>query len=143
MYNKMYISTFKIDSLFLNGFNNYDPNKPNIIFLDSPLFQPLTLDEKLPRIMNMPIILNEIKSTVSELLSKYNLNEYNLMFKLHPAFTEENALLYVKTISSEKNFIILNPTIPIETMISYDYINYINQDTSYFFKQNNKIKPWE
>ena len=87
------------------------------------------------------------------LLEKFPINEYNVIFKLHPRFApssdssinNEIAKNYIKLITNNEieNPIVINSEIPIETLLSVDYFNHINNEKSYFFNQTSKFKSYE
>ncbi|MDE5599413.1 MAG: hypothetical protein K2I49_00580, partial [Ureaplasma sp.] len=157
VYSKLFISSnLTKEEIFINGVDNYDPKKKNAIFIGSGLFRPLsgTISEtNFSRLTSIPKVLNEIQNTFKSFLEKYNPNEYNIIFKLHPIFSNVNdpnnlaAINYVKLISNNliTDPIIVSSSIPLETWISLDYNNFLNnQDDSIIFRQSNDVlaKEW-
>ena len=131
------------NNVFINGSEQYDPNKKNAIFIGSSLFKPLNgpvTPNNYSRLTSMPNVLNEVQNTLQSFLNKYPPSEYNIIFKLHPVFSNADdpqnlgAINYVKLITNNQitNPIIVNSSIPLESWISIDYYNYFT---------NNSISP--
>ena len=140
-----------IDNIFVNGQANYDSKKKNAIFIGSSLFKPISGEvtpNNFSRLDLMPDVLNEIQNTFASFLDKYPQSEYNIIFKLHPVFSNKNdpqnlsAINYVRQISNNliQDPIIVNPSIPIETWIASDYYNFYTNNKSFpsiLFKSEN------
>lgn len=140
-----------IDNLFVNGSSSYDPNKKNAIFLGSSLFKPISGDmspTNFSRLDTMPTVKQEVQNTIAKFLDKYPVEEYNIIFKLHPIYSNVNdpehqiAINYVKQITNNAitDPIIVNSSIPLESWIAADYYNYVNNNTttpSILFKSSN------
>ncbi len=123
------------NKVFINGSDQYDPNKKNAIFIGSSLFKPLdgqVTANNYSRLTSMPNVLKEVQSTLQTFLDKYPPSEYNIIFKLHPVFSNADdpqnlgAINYVKLITNNQitNPIIVSSSIPLESWISIDYYNY-------------------
>lgn len=144
-----------ISNIFINGESSYDPNKKNAIFIGSSLFKPLSNNvspDNFSRLDIMPDVLNEIQNTFAKFLEKYPQTEYNIIFKLHPVFSNKNdpenlsAINYVKQITNNKidNPIIVNSSIPLETWIATDYYNFYtnNELTPSILFKSNSPETW-
>lgn len=162
---KLYLQTYKKlffkknQEVLVSGLEQWDPNKKNAIFLGSSLFVPfgdelsITPDNFSRLQQNFPNLKQKIQETMKTLLEKFPINEYNVIFKLHPRFApssdssinNEIAKNYIKLITNNEieNPIIVNSEIPIETLLSVDYFNSINNERSYFFNQTQKFKSYE
>lgn len=162
---KLYLQTYKNlffkknQEVLVSGLEQWDPNKKNAIFLGSSLFVPfgdelsITPDNFSRLQQNFPNLKQKIQETMKTLLEKFPINEYNVIFKLHPRFApssdssinNEIAKNYIKLITNNEieNPIIVNSEIPIETLLSVDYFNSINNERSYFFNQTQKFKSYE
>lgn len=150
VYSKLFINNdLNNQNIFSNGYEKYDPKKPNAVFLGSSLFRPLNnapvTPDNFSRLTMMPKILNEVRTTIKKFFKKYDPNKYNIIFKLHPVFSNKDdpnniaAKNYVKLISGIENPIIIDSSIPLESLISFDYYRYKYPDPnkkyeSIFFK---------
>lgn len=164
-YSKLFLEKeIKTENVIISGLESWDKNKKNAIFLGSSLFTPLWGDmspKNYSRLEDFPILRGEVQKTFDIFLQKFNPEEYNIMFKLHPVFSSSNdpnnliAKKYVNLISNGKieNPIIISPKIPIETLISNDYYLYTKRtndssETTYeldniIFRSNEKYKAYE
>ncbi|MBD5422997.1 MAG: hypothetical protein HDR43_00700 [Mycoplasma sp.] len=158
-YQKLFVEVDlnNLNNIFVNGIDEYDPKKKNAVFLGSSLFTPLygpitsTNYSRLQEFTNMRLaIQNKIKT----LLEKFPTSEYNIMFKLHPIFSNKNdinyniAKNYIKLITNGiiDNPIIINSQIPLETLISNNFHYYQqdkNSEKNIFFRENQTTKPQE
>lgn len=129
------------NNIFINGSDQYDSNKKNAIFIGSSLFKPLkgpVTPDNYSRLTFMPNVLHEVQNTLQTFLNKYPPSEYNIIFKLHPVFSNADdpqnlgAINYVKLITNNQitNPIIVNSSIPLESWISIDYYNYFTNNSS-------------
>lgn len=163
IFSKLFMdSNLNMESLFVNGLNSYDPNKRNAIFIGSSLFLPFggvssMSENDFSRLQSLPNLRKVIQDKMKSFLEKYPPSEYNIIFKLHPAFSKsfdtknQIAINYVNLITNGliKDPIILSPSIPLETLISNDYYIYSNgggsknRITNFIFKENEKYKPYE
>lgn len=160
VYSKLLVSkNLTKNDIFISGVNEYNPNKKNAIFIGSSLFKPMdgiVTPDNFSRLDSMPNVLNEIQNTFKEFLNKFNPDEYNIIFKLHPVFANKNdpenlgAKNYIKQITNGliTSPIIVTPEIPLETWIALDYYKFQNNpnntNESIIFRQNNNInaKSW-
>ena len=154
VYTKLFFNVdLSLNNLFVSGQSEYDPNKKNAIFLGSSLFKPLkgnVSENNFSRLDIMPDVLNEVQNTITTILTKYPPNEYNIIFKLHPVFSNADdpqclgAINYVKQITNNAitNPIIVNSSIPLETWIAYDYYNYTNNSGQSVIFKSNKPEEW-
>ncbi|WP_322908272.1 hypothetical protein RRG55_00905 [Mycoplasmopsis felis] len=124
----------------ISNSNKYDKNKKNMIFIRSSLFRNGAYKNN-----------SNIRETGIKYFKKieglYPKSEYNYLFKLHPHYKPENSINYIKTLLGKEDisdYIVLNPSISWENMMSIDYYNLLNnQNESVFFKkENNKIIPY-
>lgn len=144
LYSLCFMGNNSFKNMIVNGYNSYDPKKKNLIFIGSSLFKPLNSNSNESRLVHMPNILKYVRKTFDEILAPYNLDEYNVIFKLHPIFKNEQALNYVRLITNNKikDPIILTPSIPLEVIVSNDYYKYtLNKDNTktednFIFKGN-------
>ena len=154
VYTKLFFNVdLSLNNLFVSGQSEYDPNKKNAIFLGSSLFKPLkgnVSENNFSRLDIMPDVLNEVQNTITTILTKYPPSEYNIIFKLHPVFSNADdpqclgAINYVKQITNNAitNPIIVNSSIPLETWIAYDYYNYTNNSGQSVIFKSNKPEEW-
>lgn len=158
-YQNIFINLFlkvdlSLENVFVNGLSQYDPKKKNAIFIGSSLFKPISGEmssTNFSRLDVMPDVKREVQNTISKFLEKYPMTEYNIIFKLHPVFSNINdpehlsAINYVKQITNNviTNPIIVNSSIPLETWIAADYYNYVNNSeaSSILFKSE-KPETW-
>lgn len=146
IYSKLFITgDLSKEQIFINGIDSYDPNKRNAIFIGSSLFRPFdgSVDpDDYTRLTDMPEVTKEIQKTFNYFLEKFNPDEYNIIFKLHPVYSNTSdpnniaAINYVNLITNKKitNPIIVSSNIPLETWISLDYYNFLNNKDSIIFK---------
>lgn len=146
-----------INKIIVNGLDQYDPNKKNAIFLGSSLFKPFkgnVSENNFSRLDALPNILNEIQTTMTNFLKKYDPKEYNIIFKLHPVFSNSDdpkhlgAINYVKQITNNSidKPILINSRVPLETLISLDYYNYSKNpqgNDNFIFRKNNNTQAYE
>lgn len=159
-FSKLFIgSNLDMNDLIINGFEQYDPNKRNAIFLGSSLFNILSgqiSKDNFSRLQVFPNLRKVVQAQMKQLLNKFPLEQYNIIFKLHPSFSDKNdpnnliAINYVNLITDGliQNPIIINPSIPIETLISNDYYIYKNKSNdskikNFIFRENGKFKAKE
>lgn len=156
VFSKLFLNTeFNLENIFVSGLETYDPKKRNAIFLGSSLFQPYgpTSPTNFSRLQKFPKLTAVVQERMKNLLEKFPPSEFNIIFKLHPVFSNENdpknesGINYVKLITNNaiENPLIVNPKIPLETFIANNYYQYeIKNDTSnILFRENDKYKPWE
>ena len=161
---QLYLQTYKNlffktnQEVIVNGLEQWDPNKKNAIFLGSSLFIPFDGELSITpndfsRLQHFDNLKQKIQEVVKNLLKKFPIDQYNIIFKLHPRFASSNdpktnneiAQNYIKLITNNEiqNPIVINSEIPIETLLSIDYFNHINNEKSYFFNQTSKFKSYE
>lgn len=157
IFNQLFLNTeFSLENIFVNGLNQYDPKKRNVIFLGSSLFKPLNgiiSPSNFSRLQKFPKLKEIVNNTMKKLLEKFPSNEFNIIFKLHPEFGIESDIKneigtnYVKLITNNviENPIIINSKISIETFIASSYYQYEikNNQKNILFRENEKYKPWE
>ncbi len=159
-YLKIFTSLFldidvSLENIFVNGVSEYDPSKKNAIFIGSSLFKPISGEvtpDNFSRLENMPDVLNEVQTTFLKFLKKYPPDKYNIIFKLHPVFSNKDdvehlaAINYVKQISNNmiSNPIIVNSSIPLESWIAFDYYNYFanNKETPSILFKSSEPETW-
>ncbi|QKT05392.1 hypothetical protein [Mycoplasma sp. OR1901] len=128
-----------INDLMILNSDKYDENKKNMVFMGSSLFRKgaYTDNEK----------LRENAIDYFEKIEKlYPRTEYNYLFKLHPYYKPDQSLDYVKMLLGKEDvsdYIILNPSISWENMLSLDYSNLESgsNESIFFKKEKNKIVP--
>ncbi|MBR2055774.1 MAG: hypothetical protein IJ970_01825, partial [Mycoplasmataceae bacterium] len=161
---QLYLQTYKNlffktnQEVIVNGLEQWDPNKKNAIFLGSSLFIPFDGELSITpsdfsRLQHFDNLKQKIQEVVKNLLKKFPIDQYNIIFKLHPRFASSNdpktnneiAQNYIKLITNNEiqNPIVINSEIPIETLLSIDYFNHINNEKSYFFNQTSKFNSYE
>lgn len=138
-----------MNDIMINGYDTYDKNKRNAIFLGSSLFAKDN-NSNITRLENFPNITLAVRKQMDELLNKFPNDQYNIIFKLHPVYNGENAIKYIQYITDNKiiNPIIINPKIPLEVLISNDYYwhkNNLNNNNleSFIFRENEIYNPKE
>ncbi|MDE6289818.1 MAG: hypothetical protein K2L64_03560, partial [Ureaplasma sp.] len=163
LFSKLFVgNNLTKNDIFVNGVDNYDPKKKNAIFIGSSLFRPisgLVTEDNYSRLDLMPSVLKEVQDTFAKFLTKYNPDEYNIIFKLHPVFSNSEdpknlgAINYVNQITNGaiNNPIIASSKIALESWIAADYNKYKNnpdniEDSIIFRKTNgadiNSAKEW-
>lgn len=154
VFSSLFVKEMKIENIIVSGFESFDFKKRNAIFLGSSLFEPLSgvmsLDN-FSRLQKFSNLRESVRKTMRQLLSKFPSNEYNVIFKLHPKYgskTDSNfeiAIAYIRYITDGliENPIVIDPSIPIETLISYDFGLYKNKMRSFIFRENDYYKAYE
>ncbi|MEA4162509.1 hypothetical protein [Mycoplasma sp. 4404] len=135
--NQIYGKSFL--DLIVEGKNNYSANKKNLIFMGSSLFKK---NERGWRLNQNENAYNEVKAYFAKIKELYPADQYNYFFKLHPSYSAQDAVEYIKLLVGEEeyaNTITLNPTIAWENMLAIDYHN-IEKGTSVLFDQNNNSR---
>lgn len=156
VFSKLFLNTeFNLENIFVSGLETYDPKKRNAIFIGSSLFQPYgaTSPTNFSRLQKFPKLTAVVQERMKKLLEKFPTNEFNIIFKLHPVFSNANDLKnesginYVKLITNNaiEKPIIINSKIPLETFIANNYYQYEikNDSSNILFRENDKYKPWE
>ncbi|WP_029513032.1 hypothetical protein [Mycoplasmopsis iners] len=135
--NQIYGKSFL--DFIVEGKNNYSANKKNLIFIGSSLFRK---NENGWRLNQNENVYNEVKAYIAKIKELYPADQYNYFFKLHPSYSAQDAVEYIKLLFGDDeyaNTITLNPTIAWENMLSIDYHN-IENGTSVLFDQNNNSR---
>ncbi len=137
LFAKVFLKDSSLSNIFVNNVEAYDPSKKNLIFIGSSLFKPkneFASDSKLSRLEDMPNLQQEVQKTIFSILNNFDLSQYNIIWKLHPVFTNQNAINYVKLITNNKiqKPIIVNPKIPFEVLLANDYYEYQNNTGNNF-----------
>ena len=124
----------------------YDKNKPSIIFSGSALFPAQAHRRQtfssLEEFVNLRLY---VQKAISDFLTLYPPNQYNIIFKMHPMFSSDAAIkltnLYLDNPQQSAN--IINPLIPFEVLLANEYnLAKNNQPSWLFFKtKNNQILP--
>lgn len=141
-FNNILSQVFTTKNMFIE--NNIDENKRNIIFIDNSLYTPELPDYPISILEGMPVILNETRSIIKKQLESFNQNDFNLIFKLHPCFTKDIANEYIKLIIPEGiKYSILDPKMPMETMIANEFYSFQKYGESFIFKNSTHYDPWE
>lgn len=117
-----------LSDIFVNGYDEYDNKKKNAIFLGSSLFRKRKGFDEVSRLEEFDHVRKTIQNELSGFLNKFPLDEYNIIFKLHPVYKDEEAIKYVQQITGVliTNPIIISPTIPLEMLLANDYYSYKN-----------------
>lgn len=133
-YIKFYESFFKIENNDLStfvtkGFENYDPNKKNIIWMGDSLIRSHAQITKAKK--------DEIQKTFQALTWKYSPNEYNFFFKHHPFYSEKEQIELTNFISGlVPNFKpIYFANFPWELFLSWDKSE--NRNNPFFSEKTN------
>ncbi|OYD26929.1 hypothetical protein EI74_0308 [Mycoplasma testudineum] len=125
--------------LVTHGWENYDPNKRNIIFTGSSLFRHYdTAKRDKLRLDDQLYALYELHKVFEAFAKKYPLDEYNYFFKLHPYYRAgDESLLYINKLAPNiQNPIILNSGISFESLLAFEKNNLDVNGTSILFDKN-------
>ncbi|MBN4084431.1 hypothetical protein [Mycoplasma sp. CSL10166] len=126
------------DLMILNS-DKYDANKKNMVFMGSSLFRNgAYLENKKLR--------DKAIAYFAKIEELYPRSEYNYLFKLHPYYKPDQSLNYVKMLLGKddvSDYIILDPSVSWENMLSLDYSNLENNsgESVLFKRSNGKIIP--
>lgn len=143
-YRKSYENFFKINAnsfecFIYSGYENYDPNKKNIIWIGDKLIEDIDNVDKKRK--------EEIQKTFYAMTKIYNPSEYNYLFKQHPSYnleTQEKLTNMIIELSDVKPIVFKD--LPFELFLSWDKSESINRmDKQYrsFFSEtsNNDLIP--
>lgn len=125
--------------LVVDGKNNYNPNKKNLVFMGSSLFRKTNDDEW--RFQTQKYALDEIHEFFAKINELYPQDEYNYFFKLHPVYNLEESKIYLNYLLGEQanKAILLDSGIAWENMLVVDYENIAN-GSSVLFTPDGKSK---
>lgn len=136
---KNYEKFFKLENQTLQdfifeGFENYNPNKKNIIWIGDSLIREYSHINTQRK--------NEIQSLFLALTKKYNPLEYNYFFKHHPYYTNEEQkelTNFITKLSANVKPIYFR-NFPWELFLSWDKKQQSNPDYKAFFSQTSNIE---
>ena len=121
----------------------FDWNKKTALFIGSALFTPTKANE-VSRLEHLPNLRQYVQEAVAKLIKSFPEDEYNLVFKHHPLFPGKHSVELTKIYTDNKIKVpnVINSQIPLETLLTTDYQNALNNQKSIFFKKyQNQIKP--
>ncbi|VEU74356.1 Uncharacterised protein [Mycoplasmopsis citelli] len=135
-YNKLVnLHNKKLDDLIVDGKQNLDKTKKNLVFVGSSLFRQ---DKDGPwRIKSDTLSRKELHAYFNKILELYPPEQYNYFYKLHPVYKGNQALEYIKEFTNghEKEAIILDPSISWENMLALD-MQALENNESILFEKN-------
>ncbi|TNK92140.1 hypothetical protein C4M96_01890 [Mycoplasmopsis pullorum] len=133
--NNLYERSFL--DFIIEGSQNYDSNKKNLIFMGSSLFR--KTEDGQWRFETQKYALDEIHELFAKIQELYPKSEYNYFFKLHPVYNLEDSKTYLKYLLGEnaRDAILLNSGIAWENMLVVDYENIKNNKSILFDEQGN------
>ncbi|MFV9451311.1 lipoprotein 17-related variable surface protein [Mycoplasma sp. 4463] len=132
----------------IHGKEHYDSSKKNLVFMGSSLFRKYeTKVETDPlygkwRIKELTENREEIISFINAIKIKYPESEYNYMYKMHPVYSKDESIEYIRTLFGDNNkAIILDSSVSWENIIAVDHSK-ADYGKSVFFNQtfNNDSK---
>ncbi|MDE7111994.1 MAG: hypothetical protein K2N92_00175 [Malacoplasma sp.] len=136
-YEKFFLlSETTLEKFIVEGFNNYDPKKKNLVWMGDNLWTENNDYTKISANSNM---IKEVQNFFLTLTKKYPANEYNYFFKHHPAFSLEVQKEFTSLITG------LTDVQPItfggfgwELFLAWDGYHQINSTNNYvpFFSSN-------
>ncbi|MDE7099818.1 MAG: hypothetical protein K2N99_01175, partial [Malacoplasma sp.] len=139
-YEKFFLlSDTNLQSFVESGFDNYDPNKKNIVWMGDNLW---TENNDYTRISTNNNMIKEVQNFFLILTKKYPANEYNYFFKHHPAFSLDVQIEFTSLITGLTD---INPItfggFGWELFLAWDGYHQVNNTDNYvpfFSKSSNK-----